>query len=107
MGCILIEDNIFVGADSTILVGVRIESNCVIGAGSLVNKDLDSGYIYAGVLAKQICSFENFVLRRMMEEYPRGHKKTGNSIDAEFAEYLWKKFYLGKICICGDYINEI
>lgn len=92
MDCILIEDNVFVGANSTILAGVRIGSNCVIGAGSLVNKDLESGYVYAGVPAKQICSFEDFVSRRMMEEYPRGHKRTGDSIDAEFAGYLWKKF---------------
>lgn len=92
MGCILIEDNVFVGANSTILAGVRIGSNCVIGAGSLVNKDLESGYIYAGVPTKRICSFEDFVAKRKVEEYPREYKRTGDSIDAKFAEHLWKKF---------------
>lgn len=92
MGCILIEDNVFVGANSTILAGVRIGSNCVIGAGSLVNKDLEGGYIYAGVPAKRICPFEDFVAKRMVEEYPRKYKRTGDSIDTEFAGYLWDKF---------------
>ena len=40
MGCIRIDDNVFVGANSTILANVHIGSNVVIGAGSLVNKIL-------------------------------------------------------------------
>jgi maltose O-acetyltransferase len=37
-----------------ILSGVRIENKVVIGAGSVVTKNLESGFVYAGVPAKKI-----------------------------------------------------
>ncbi len=49
-----IGSNIWMGARVTILAGVKIEDKVIIGAGSLVNKDLESGYIYAGVPARKI-----------------------------------------------------
>ncbi len=51
---IKIGSDIWIGARVTILSGVKIEDRVIIGAGSLVNKDLDTGYIYAGVPAKRI-----------------------------------------------------
>ena len=50
---IYIGSDIWIGARVTILSGVKIENRVIIGAGSLVNKDLESGYIYAGVPAKK------------------------------------------------------
>lgn len=64
MGCFKIEDNVFVGANSTILADVHIGSNVIVGAGSLVNKDLEGGFVYAGVPAKKIGTFEEFVMKR-------------------------------------------
>lgn len=49
-----IGSDIWIGARVTILSGVNIKDRTIIGAGSLVNKDLDSGYIYGGVPAKKI-----------------------------------------------------
>ena len=54
IGCIKINDNVFVGAGTTILYGVEIGSNVIIGAGSLVNKDIPSNSVAAGVPAKVI-----------------------------------------------------
>lgn len=64
IGCIEIMDNVFVGTNTTILYGVRIGQNCIIGANSLVNKDLESNGVYAGIPARKICSFEDFVGKR-------------------------------------------
>ena len=64
MGCICIDDNVFVGANSTILPNVHISSDIIIGAGTLVNKDLEGGYVYAGIPAEKICKFEDFVEKR-------------------------------------------
>lgn len=50
----------FVGARSTILPGVTIGSHCVVGAGSLVNKDVPDGTVVAGVPAKYICTTEEY-----------------------------------------------
>ena len=62
----------FVGANSTIMPGVVIGDHCVIGAGSLVTKDVPSGTVYAGVPAKFICTTEQYAekcLRNMPENF--------------------------------------
>lgn len=64
LGCIEIMDNVFVGAYSTVLYGVRIGENVIVGSNSLVNKDLEPNGVYAGVLARRICSFDEFVSKR-------------------------------------------
>ena len=54
-GC-TIEDRCLIGMSSTILDKVVVESNTIIGAGSLVSpgKILGGGYLYVGVPARQI-----------------------------------------------------
>ena len=43
-----IKDNAFIGSHSTILKGVTIGENAVIGACSLVSKDIPANEIWAG-----------------------------------------------------------
>ncbi|EKO1912528.1 acyltransferase [Clostridium botulinum] len=47
-GDIKIGSNVFIGSNVTILPGVSIADNCVIGAGSVVNKDICTSGVYAG-----------------------------------------------------------
>lgn len=49
-GKIVIGDNCFIGANSTILPGVEIGSNSIVGACSLVNKNIPSGEVWGGIL---------------------------------------------------------
>ncbi|MFA0491375.1 acyltransferase [Vibrio splendidus] len=56
-----IGDNVFVGARTTILPGVDIGDDVIIGAGSLVNKKLESGFVYAGVPARKISSLDEYI----------------------------------------------
>tara|TARA_B100001059_G_C17835385_1_gene587708 strand:- start:2263 stop:2751 length:489 start_codon:yes stop_codon:yes gene_type:complete len=49
-----IGERTFVGVGATILPGVTIGSDCIIGAGSLVSKDIPSGCLAVGVPAKVI-----------------------------------------------------
>ncbi len=51
---IIIEDNVWIGANVTILPGITVGHHSVIGAGSVVTKDIDSYSVYAGVPAKKI-----------------------------------------------------
>ncbi|MEK5449404.1 acyltransferase [Paenibacillus sp. FSL R7-0331] len=51
---IIIQDEVWIGANVTILPGVKIGTCSIIGAGSIVNKDVESYCIYAGVPARKI-----------------------------------------------------
>jgi acetyltransferase-like isoleucine patch superfamily enzyme len=50
----VIGDNVFIGANSTILMGVTIGNSSVVGAGSLVNSSIPSMKVYAGIPAVEI-----------------------------------------------------
>lgn len=60
LGRVEIGNNVFVGTHSIILCNTRIGDNVVVGAGSLVTKDLPSNGVYAGVPAVRICSIEEY-----------------------------------------------
>lgn len=45
---VTIEDNVFIGANSIILKGVRIGRNSVVGAGSIVTSDVPPNAVVAG-----------------------------------------------------------
>ena len=51
---VVIDDYVFVGADSIILKGVHIGEKSIVGAGSVVSKDIPAGEIWAGNPAKFI-----------------------------------------------------
>jgi len=53
-GNIILEDDIWIGCNTTILSGVKIGQGAVVGAGSLVNKDVPPYAIVGGVPAKVI-----------------------------------------------------
>jgi maltose O-acetyltransferase len=43
-----IEDGVWIGANATILHGVKIGKGCVVAAGSVVNSDVKDGMVVAG-----------------------------------------------------------
>lgn len=53
-GGINIEDGVWLGFGVIVLDGVTIGSESIIAAGSVVNKDIPSGVVAAGVPAKII-----------------------------------------------------
>jgi acetyltransferase-like isoleucine patch superfamily enzyme len=55
-GPIIIEDDVWIGANCTILHNVRIGKGSVIGANSLVNKDVEPYSIMGGAPARKIKS---------------------------------------------------
>ena len=95
IGCIEIMDNVFIGANTTILYDVRIGENCIIGAGSLVNKDIPAGSVAVGTPCRVIGKFEDFVEKRLnlagggIDLQP---PVRGVSVPMETAEWFWREF---------------
>lgn len=60
-GRIIIGSNCFIGENSTILYGVKLGDNTIVGAGSVVTKSFSKGgVVVAGNPAKVICSVKDF-----------------------------------------------
>ena len=55
VGKVKICKNVYLGANTTILCGVQIGENSLIGAGSLVTKNITKNTLAYGVPAKEIC----------------------------------------------------
>lgn len=55
-----IGDNVFIGLNSIIMPGVKIENNCIIAAGSVVTKSVPSGSIVGGNPAKIIAKTDDY-----------------------------------------------
>ncbi|MBC8052963.1 MAG: acyltransferase [Sphingobacteriaceae bacterium] len=56
---IVVEDDVWIGANVVILKGVRIGKGAIIGANAVVTKDVPSFKIYGGVPAKEIGDRKN------------------------------------------------
>lgn len=59
-GPIVVGKNCFIGCRTTILANVHIGDNSIIGAGSLVNRDIPANVVAAGNPCKIICSLEEY-----------------------------------------------
>jgi acetyltransferase-like isoleucine patch superfamily enzyme len=62
-GRIVIGDNCFIGANAIIMPGVSIGSNSVVGAGAVVTRSVPANSVVAGVPARYVCSYEQYVER--------------------------------------------
>lgn len=58
---IVIGDNVFIGVNSIIMPGVRIDGNVVIAAGSVVTKSVPAGKIVGGNPARIIGEYDDYV----------------------------------------------
>ena len=96
IGCIEICDNVFVGADTLILYDVKIGENCIIGAGSLVTKDIPPNSVAVGRPCRVIGSFSDYVEKRMKEEKAKDTSLEkpvrGVRVPAKTASAFWRSF---------------
>ena len=54
-----VKDNVSIGANSTIICGITLSENCLIGAGSVVTKNIESNMIAMGNPATEIKNRES------------------------------------------------
>ena len=60
---IVVGNNVTIGASTTIMYGVTIGDNCVIGAGSYISKDVPPGTVTKPPEAAHVGHTEDYVLR--------------------------------------------
>lgn len=61
MGRIEVLDNCMIGVNSIVLPGVKIGPNSIVGAGSVVTRDVPEGVVFGGNPAKFICTVDEFM----------------------------------------------
>lgn len=97
IGRINIGDNVFIGARALIMPGVTIGKNSIIGAGSVVTKNIPDNSVFAGNPAKFIMTKEEYLLKnkkllninpRFSEDYTFGSKSFNNEKNSELIEKL-------------------
>lgn len=64
-GKVIIEDNVYIGANSLIMPGVTIEKGSLVAAGSVVTNSIPAGSVVGGNPAKYICSVDDYVKRNI------------------------------------------
>ncbi|WON96148.1 acyltransferase [Sphingobacterium sp. UGAL515B_05] len=65
---ISIGNNVFIGVNSIIMPGVKIEDNVIVAAGSVVTKSIRAGSVVAGVPAKLIGDYKE-LYQKMIDDY--------------------------------------
>src|SRR5690606_36285542 len=68
-GRIKIGNNVWFGQDCTILKGVKIGDNCIIGLRSVVVNDIPDNCVAVGAPAKVICSLEEYYEKRKRQYF--------------------------------------
>lgn len=70
---IVIGNNVYIGEDTMILMGVHIGDNVVIGARSVITKDIPNNSVAVGVPAKVIKSADDYFEKLQKESLHLGH----------------------------------
>jgi acetyltransferase-like isoleucine patch superfamily enzyme len=87
-GKIKVLPNCFIGTNCIILPDVTIGPNSIVGAGSVVVRDVPANTVVAGVPAKEICSLEEYIEKYKKKMIPI---KSTNRQDLrrELTLYFW------------------
>ncbi|WP_370795046.1 acyltransferase [Bacteroides stercorirosoris] len=90
---VIVEEDVWIGARVTLLAGAHIGRGAVIGANTLVNKEIPPYAVVVGSPAKIIAA--KFTINQIMEHerilYPENKRFT-----KEYLEELFNQYYTGK-----------
>jgi maltose O-acetyltransferase len=64
VGRVFIYDHCFIGANVTILCNVKIGPDSIVGAGTVVSRNIPAGEVWAGNPARFICRTEDYIARQ-------------------------------------------
>ena len=77
IGKVTIGNNVFIGANTTILPNTKIGDNVIIGANSLICNDIPENSVVVGNPGKIMKTYEEYInkYKKMMEDAPIYDKK--------------------------------
>lgn len=84
-GKIVIGNNVFIGANATIMYGVTVGDNCIVAANAVVTKDIPNDVVVAGVPAKIIGTFSEQEQKCVL------YNKEFNEVTKNIEGSLWEK----------------
>ncbi len=89
-GRIKIGKQCLIGADCTIMPGVEMQDNCILGAGSILTSSMKKGSVYAGIPAKFICTIEEYGDKLLANNvmYPRELEPNRAALEAYISKNL-------------------
>lgn len=82
-GKVTIGNNIYFGTNVVVLKGVTIGDNCVIGAGSIVTRDIPANSVATGIPCKVVCT---------LKEYFQKRKAKGLAEAVEYVRSIYERF---------------
>lgn len=98
-GPVTIGNNVYFARNCTVLKGVTIGDNCIIGFGSVVTKDIPSGSVAVGCPARVLCTIEEYYHKRQKQSWNEAmnlariiYRKTGKrpTVEQMFEEFpMW------------------
>lgn len=88
-GPITVGNNVFIGTGTVLLPGVTIGDDAIIGASSVVNRDVPSRTVVAGVPARPICSIDDY-WQKNLPQFTHIHTRP----EAEKRKLLLERFGL-------------
>lgn len=92
IGCIEVGDNVFIGAGAKILYDVKIGNNVIIAAGSIVNRDVSSNTVVGGTPAKQLMTFDEYLVKRRAFSINNPANNMAQEVSAECEKEMWERF---------------
>lgn len=90
---VIIGSNVWFGEFVTVLKGVRIGDNCIIGAGSIVTKDIPDNSVAVGVPAKVVSTLDDYYKKRK-SLYPKEVKEYANTLSEMELCYFYDDYPL-------------
>ena len=98
-GAVTIGDNVYFARNCTVLKGVTIGDNCIIGFGAVVTRDIPANSVAVGAPARVISTLEAYYKKRQKESYDEAmelariiYRKTGKrpTVEQMFEEFpMW------------------
>jgi acetyltransferase-like isoleucine patch superfamily enzyme len=87
-GPIRILDNSVVGAHTILMPGVTVGPNAIVGAGSVVTRDVPAGTVAAGVPARTLCTLDEYVEKYRSKMIP-GLSGNRRELRRQLTRHFW------------------